>query len=221
MKPKWVATFYARKYGTLFQRAKYFGTGLLISSLFLIISCENNDDQFTNDNESIIDTDPANIIYTDIEPDFTSETSDAAYELDLNNDNIVDYYLKGESDNNWLIIISNPISQNGIFSVEPWYTNTVALDEGYKIFTVTSHPNGAHFATVSIFNIGECFGGGQGCSYDWKDKDDKYLGLRFIINEQIHYGWARLKVTSPAQWIIKDYAYNATPDSPILAGQVE
>lgn len=51
----------------------------------------------------------------------------------------------------------------------------------------------------------------------------KYLGLRFTINGQVHYGWARLNVT-PATFyplmtaIVSGYAYEATPNKSIPAG---
>ena len=55
---------------------------------------------------------------------------------------------------------------------------------------------------------------------------DKYLGLRFKIGTNTHYGWIRLDVDiTTANWKIKDYAYNATLSAipnqgePILAGE--
>ena len=54
----------------------------------------------------------------------------------------------------------------------------------------------------------------------------KYLGLRFEISGDIYFGWARLEIgTDPADWLLKDYAYNATDTDmdgigdPIMAGQ--
>ncbi len=222
MKTKWVATLNAGKFKAL----------LLVSWLFLIISCDKSDDIETIGNESPIDNEspPDNesptdhesvIIYIDIEPDFTSENLNDSYNLDLNNDKIIDFTVNSDFDSweKWLVIASNPNAENGILSVAPWYSHPVPLNSGNEIFNLRGYRNGEYYETWGIFAIGNCFGGEQGCSYDWKDKSDMYLGLRFIVNGQRHYGWARLDVISFTQWVIKDYAYNATPNKLILAGQ--
>ena len=50
--------------------------------------------------------------------------------------------------------------------------------------------------------------------------NDKFLGVKFLIGTNTHYGWARLDVSANADTIrLKDYAYNVAADSPILAGQ--
>jgi len=45
------------------------------------------------------------------------------------------------------------------------------------------------------------------------------LGLRIFKDGNYYYGWARLSVLGSERMIIKDYAYNSTPNAPILAGQ--
>lgn len=46
----------------------------------------------------------------------------------------------------------------------------------------------------------------------------KYCGIKFINNGNIHYGWIRLSWNSNYV-VVYDYAFNATPDLMILAGQ--
>ncbi len=49
---------------------------------------------------------------------------------------------------------------------------------------------------------------------------DKYIGVRFDIGGNNHYGWVRLDAAGTYDQItIKDYAYNAVPDLPLYAGQ--
>jgi len=60
------------------------------------------------------------------------------------------------------------------------------------------------------------------CNYTnsrWCGVTDKYLGIRFKIGSDNHYGWARLDVTNASNWLLKDYAYNATPNASINAGE--
>jgi hypothetical protein len=51
-----------------------------------------------------------------------------------------------------------------------------------------------------------------------------FVGVQFLIGDQIHYGWVRLMVQSGAQGpnmtiTLMDYAYNSVPGEPIIAGE--
>lgn len=243
MKPIWMAILNARRLKFLCQWMKNTGTVLLMSFLLLIISCDKSDELEAIANDSSIEeespqdkeppkdnqsppvnespTDESNIIYTDIEPDLNGKNIKDSYNLDLNNDNIIDFTLSSFNDSlvDWLLISTNPNNKNGIMSVAPWYTHPVPLDSGQEIFNLRGYRDGEFYETWSVFNVGRCFAGEPECSYDWENKVDKYVGLRFFVKGETHYGWARIEVSSPSQWVIKDYAYNATPNKPILAGQ--
>ncbi len=54
----------------------------------------------------------------------------------------------------------------------------------------------------------------------WKDAQNRYLGLKFSINGETHYGWARLTVTTKGEIIatLTGYAYESAPNKPIIAG---
>jgi len=56
----------------------------------------------------------------------------------------------------------------------------------------------------------------------WFNVSDLYLGLRFEIQGQVHFGWARLTVKwNHAYWIVatlSGYAYETDADTPIAAG---
>ena len=60
----------------------------------------------------------------------------------------------------------------------------------------------------------------------WKDAKNKYIGLKFIINGKVHYGWARLNVklvikteTAVINATLTGYAYETIPNKPIIAGK--
>lgn len=50
-----------------------------------------------------------------------------------------------------------------------------------------------------------------------------YLGLKFLINGETHYGWAHVTVTSSANLgkkaVITGYAYETVPNQPIFTGK--
>ncbi len=48
---------------------------------------------------------------------------------------------------------------------------------------------------------------------------DRYLGIKFNIGEDVHYGWIRCDVLDEGRTlVIKDYAYEDEPNNPIVAG---
>jgi hypothetical protein len=56
---------------------------------------------------------------------------------------------------------------------------------------------------------------------NWLGQTNKYLGLKFVSNGQIHYGWVRIDFRNSATGdtiIIKDYAYEDIANKPIIAG---
>lgn len=90
-----------------------------------------------------------------------------------------------------------------------------ALDSGNSIGPaanfISNTYNYAFFASIS-----------GGATYGpWADETDKYLGIKFEIDGELHYGWIRLDVTvGPVSLTIKDWAYNSTPNEMIITGDI-
>ena len=62
-------------------------------------------------------------------------------------------------------------------------------------------------------------------SGSWELVEYAYVGLKFVINGEVHYGWARIKFAVPGglalairQPSIYGYAYESTPNKPIVTG---
>jgi hypothetical protein len=58
----------------------------------------------------------------------------------------------------------------------------------------------------------------------WYNTHGGYLGVKFIIAGQIHYGWARLNVGHRSRGIqttLTGYAYETIPNKPIIAGKTK
>jgi hypothetical protein len=66
---------------------------------------------------------------------------------------------------------------------------------------------------------------GTGVSGNWANVKQAYLGLKFDIQGQIHYGWAEFSVNAsahgpmPVNATLLGYAYEATPNQSIKTGQ--
>ncbi len=73
--------------------------------------------------------------------------------------------------------------------------------------------------TSQYSDLGRWAGGGKGVS-------NRYLGLKFVINGEVHYGWARLSVTlahhrqyDDVVGTLTGYAYETVPNKPIIVGK--
>ena len=156
----------------------------------------------------------ANVIYTDENPDFAGVIG-SQYFLDLNNDGNDDFRIWHNGSSN--LYISPLTSQNEVLGsggstfAYPFALNSSAI--------ISSGAGG-------FFNNG--FGGGfqslnyGNCSFgNWCTVTDGFIGLRFQIGANIHYGWVRLDVNQAGSvWTVKDYAYEDIAGTAILAGSM-
>jgi hypothetical protein len=60
----------------------------------------------------------------------------------------------------------------------------------------------------------------------WMYTKDRYLGLQFMIDGEVHYGWARLTVAMQQigdglQATLTGYAYETIPNKPIIMGKTK
>jgi len=154
------------------------------------------------------------VIYTDI-VDFEGDSA-SSFELDLNGDGVNDFTINGSSIQILVDASSNSIagSLGGLSYKYPFALNEGSVIDGNQVWQ-SSNGQILRYKTSS---------GATSCQYssNWcGDTVDKYLGLRFDISGNAHYGWVRLDVTVPNSmdnWVVKDFAYEATPDTAISAG---
>lgn len=152
------------------------------------------------------------IVYTDIDPDEGGAGVD--YQLDLDGDFFADFVIDDFANSANALRVNND-DGNSILGMNfgGSYNYPFTLDLGAPISS-----GAAEWLTHSVYQTLNW----NSCSYtnsQWCGVTDKYLGLRFNIGGNTHYGWARLDVgTDPSNWLIKDYAYNSVPDEGILAG---
>jgi hypothetical protein len=68
----------------------------------------------------------------------------------------------------------------------------------------------------------ECGTHSDGCRWgQWWSVQNRYLGLKFYIKGNVHYGWARL-TTEPFEDIrLTGYAYETIPNKPIITGKTK
>ena len=158
----------------------------------------------------------AQIIYTDINPDYTSNNNNDVYDLDLNNDGTIDFKIHQGLGSNVNVVNASAMGNNAIGGSNlssnryPFVLN--ANDPINNTAPVQWNLGTGQFMAVN--NMGSSFQWGN-----WKNTPtDKYMALKLVVSSQTYYGWARLTITNAFPFTIKDYAYNGTPNQQILAG---
>ena len=149
------------------------------------------------------------IVYTNVDPDIIIDTASGQYNLDFNADAMIDVTLN----------VMNVMEFTSIStSTSAVYAGSLAVVTpgiGAGVF------GGSSMAALAVdITITSSSSSYQISNGAFLGVTDKFLGVKFLIGTNTHYGWARLDVSANADTIrLKDYAYNVAVDSPILAGQ--
>jgi len=179
----------------------------------------------------------AQVVYTDVNPDYLLSGNLSVYPLDLNNDSSPDFMLMtldtlinyvsssttyninidavtinpGASSNGWLQSNSYPtaLAQGAMVGSSGSFESSNS-SFGYPLVAVVQQS--ILYNGVPVYNYSNTIG-------NFQLDQEAILGLRFKINNNIHYGWARVEFTSGGVLSIKDYAYDATPNTAIIAGE--
>ena len=166
----------------------------------------------------------AQIVYTDVNPDFAHPGNEIGYGLDLNNDANFDFALFSAdttlaSGNRIRYTVVAPYgtaaASNAIAGEAPsGYDYALALNNGDMIDNTL---NWIAATNTMAYNANSA----NPYNENWNGVTDKYLGLKFVVAGNTHYGWARLDVLAVADiWTLKDYAFNASPNTGLTAGQM-
>ena len=160
----------------------------------------------------------AQIVYTDVNPDTT--IAGLTYYLDLNNDGTID-----DSISRFSSRASHGICHESRVSISALDGNAVASST-YPLAMNLYDTISSGLTWSASGNLREVRSAGDvGCPSDtsgnWTNSIDHYLGLKLIVGTDTYYGWGRMQITVfpfTTSCIIKDYAYNSTPNQFILAG---
>lgn len=158
----------------------------------------------------------AQIVYTDVDPDFMHPGDEIGFGLDLDNDGNFDFIIaSGDSifqTSSGAVRVRNTVvagygsqaANNAIAGEMPSaYNYALALDMGTMIDNTL---NWISATNTMAYNVDSA----NPYAENWNGVTDKYLGLRFNSGGNDYYGWARMDVQAEADvWTLKDYAYNA------------
>lgn len=169
----------------------------------------------------------AQIVYTRVD-----QVNDlGAVKIDFNDDHVVDFVVNNQLsfENGFyfprLGLNGRKTPMAGVIPNQIGYAGV--LPYGFAIGSNAQFASLNHRRQIPLVLLGCLY---QSCSVkgSWYNVQDKYLGLRFEINGQIHYGWVRLsvkRIVSKNRFderflkvAVKDYAYESTPGKAIAAG---
>ena len=162
----------------------------------------------------------AQIVYTDVIPDTTVSEFLHGYGLDFNDDDKNDLHV---------VLLDN---------VGVWVMMLIPdsdLDETFVLYdgeeaSILEYGDDIS-ATSNYWKLGSGWGAllygyweNDGEYGNWiNTQEDKYLGIKFQIDEQIHYGWiyltTRVFATDDMEFTIQSFAYNTVAGESITAGE--
>lgn len=162
----------------------------------------------------------ANIHYQDFIPDYVLSAEGDSVLIDIYEDGIIDYKFRlysgvyqGDIYKSLIVVgyNGNQLLLNG--STTSYLPNAVEFEQLIPVSTNTSYSSSLTLCYISC-SEGACSTYGQ-----FIGKKNAFMGVSFIINNEIHMGWIRLSVApNMDKVVIHDAGINETPYQAIKAG---
>jgi hypothetical protein len=179
----------------------------------------------------------AKVVYTE-----THQVTHTGFPLyiDLNHDGIKDFllrttfyvgssYLKVGLDASGYRNFNNAVAGKHVSRSGYFFSAASALPSGARIGPNRKFPVNFPFMAEEHFNgVGSQYSDAGPWAGKGKGVRNRYLGLKFVVNGKVHYGWARLSVTlghhrqfDDVSGTLTGYAYETVPNKAIIAGQTK
>ena len=176
------------------------------------------------------DSSKAEIIYTDIDPDAVLSTSGDVFQIDFEQSGTNQFTIVLQFNEqsihgtkHWIanqvaIIADTPnASWRSDISSSPGYgSGALALNKGQFVYVPNAYWGRREAFTDNMAGYSTMLGNQNG---DFINSTNKFVGAKFKISGNTHYGWINVQVNSNATKVtITGYAYNSAPDGNIKAG---
>jgi hypothetical protein len=165
----------------------------------------------------------AQIVYTDVNPDYSHPGNEIGLGLDINNDANFDFAIFSADTiatgvrYRYTVVApyGSMAASNAIAGEAPsGYNYALAMNANDMIDNTL---NWIAATNTMAYNVDSA----NPYNENWNGVTDKYLGLKFVSAGSTYYGWARMDVQAIGDvWTLKDYAYNGTANGGIMAGQM-
>lgn len=159
----------------------------------------------------------AEIVYT---PTHVTISPNRTVGLDLSNDGSIDFTFQNR------LYIYSVFDRRDDLTITPGAANEIvghasasALKAGVKVGYSGAFSAGPKSMAFGTDQVGSFY-----CTGEWNKVQGRYLGLKFTISGETHFGWARLSTTCQLykiQAVLTGYAYETVPGEAIVTGQTE
>jgi hypothetical protein len=155
-----------------------------------------------------------------------------SFNLDLNHDGRTDFVIANKSyTTNYgsldRVYLNPPVGNSFVGSVGV----ASALPAGSRVGSgapfYSGHSNSRRVAGTMVA-AGYFLENGSRKGGPWLRAKNRYLGLRFVVKGQAHYGWARLSITAGKARqhanftaLLTGYAYETIPNKPVITGRTK
>src|ERR1700733_8871941 len=148
----------------------------------------------------------AKVVYTPANSVVTTPVS-----IDLNHDGTVDFSvgLYPGYYHTQLLDVTPKVKGNAVNGAAGFFG--VPVGPGGKFATNSYFGHGVEMAKLFQYSHSSFTGA-------WAGVTNRYLGFKFLIDGQIHYGWARMSVTNIHDAVLTGCAYETVANKPILEG---
>ncbi|MAZ73465.1 MAG: hypothetical protein CMC70_10000 [Flavobacteriaceae bacterium] len=148
------------------------------------------------------------VVYTDVDPDFVGGLGDS-FAIDFDGDGTDDVTILQSNNGNYELVQANA-GANGVaqFDAGNAYVYASNLAEGASI------DGSLMFASFGSMCAGPGYNGSQFCG-----TGPSFSGIQFTAGGgTTHYAWVRVDVADSENFQVLDYAFEATPNTGIIAG---
>ena len=167
----------------------------------------------------------AEIVFTPVNGQIASGSK---YALDLNHDGVIDFTLEND-----LHLSTTPFGDD--LNIVPAAKGNAVWQgpqERYRQLTAAALAAGVPVGSGKPFAfqaVNMAYASLTASTYvsggPWKNATNRFLGLKFLINGEVHYGWARLTVLADkhreaVKATLTGYAYESVANQPILTGRI-
>ena len=160
----------------------------------------------------------AKVVYT---PTNVNIADEAPYALDVNGDGTTDFTFEFYgADHTILLLVELDVSGNALHCSVGQKSEAVAFPAGAPIgpaqlFTTATTYGGVFMAAAFAYSRTSFWG-------PWAGVQNRYLGMKFLIDGEVHYGWARFSIdnwrNNGGKVQLTGYAYETDVNKKIIAG---
>jgi len=175
----------------------------------------------------------AQVVYHNIDPDSIFE-NDGSITIDFNDDGLIDLQITEVYEYDWTFWTSYTLVWWGAFSAHISNFSGIVANTDYPDsfgalnlmsgFSITNSENWNTTDEITLIDFSSYMSSMYTPGYfNWYG-NNQYIGVRFDIAGEEHYGWVRLSITNNGNSVgikdyslaVQDFAYEATPGVPLI-----